>query len=71
MPISVLAQLPLMGDKLQPSVFELAKVLSEGFAALSGEYQLLVDQQHQLESKLSYAKQQVCFTLRIHCSHLS
>jgi hypothetical protein len=38
----------------------LAAVLSEGFAALSDEYHLLSDQQRQLESKLSFAKQQVC-----------
>ncbi|KAF2200321.1 hypothetical protein GQ43DRAFT_396728 [Delitschia confertaspora ATCC 74209] len=41
-----------------PTVLELAQQLAEGFAALSGEYQLLFHQQRQLESKLSFAKQQ-------------
>jgi hypothetical protein len=49
-----------MADTPQPSVYQLAAVLSEGFAALSDEYYLLSDQQRQLESKLSFAKQQVC-----------
>lgn len=40
-------------------VVQLAEQLSQGFAALSSEYQLLFDQQKQLESKLSWAKQQV------------
>ncbi|KAK7183617.1 hypothetical protein DPSP01_010452 [Paraphaeosphaeria sporulosa] len=39
-------------------VQQLAERLSEGFEALSGEYQLLLAQQRQLESKLSWAKQQ-------------
>ncbi|KAF2707012.1 hypothetical protein K504DRAFT_383722 [Pleomassaria siparia CBS 279.74] len=47
-----------MADTPQPSVFELATLLSDGFAALSDEYQLLFDQQRQLETKLSWAKQQ-------------
>jgi hypothetical protein len=40
-------------------VVQLAEQVAEGFAALSGEYQILFDQQKQLESKLSWAKQQV------------
>ncbi|KAF2261600.1 hypothetical protein CC78DRAFT_546529 [Lojkania enalia] len=46
-----------MTDK-RDSVSQLVDQLSEGFAALSGEYQLLFDQHRQLESKLSWAKQQ-------------
>lgn len=42
----------------QDTVVQLADQLSQGFAALSSEYQLLFDQQKQLESKLSWAKQQ-------------
>lgn len=38
---------------------QLAEQVAEGFAALSGEYQILFDRQKQLESKLSWAKQQV------------
>ena len=65
-----------MADKALPSVFQLADQLSDGFAALSGEYQLLFDQQRQLESKLSWAKQQVrtlclLFTPRFHDEHFS
>lgn len=48
-----------MAEDLATSVLHLAEQLSEGFAALSGEYQILFDQQRQLESKLSWAKQQV------------
>lgn len=48
-----------MAADAQPSVFQLAEQLSEGFAALSGEYQILFDQQQQLESKLAWTKQQV------------
>ncbi|KAH7135824.1 hypothetical protein B0J11DRAFT_171713 [Dendryphion nanum] len=42
----------------QDSDLQLAEQLSKGFAALSSEYQLLFDQQKQLESKLSWSKQQ-------------
>lgn len=38
---------------------DLVQQLADGFAALSGEYQALSDHQKQLESKLSWAKQQV------------
>lgn len=48
-----------MAGESQPAAVELAQLLSDGFVALSGEYQLLVEQQRQLESKLSWAKQQV------------
>lgn len=48
-----------MAEEAQNTVTELAEQLVEGFAALSGEYQVLFDQQKQLESKLSWAKQQV------------
>jgi hypothetical protein len=48
-----------MAEEAQSNVTELAEQLVEGFAALSGEYQVLFDQQKQLESKLSWAKQQV------------
>jgi hypothetical protein len=51
-----------MADEAQKDVVHLAEQVAEGFAALSGEYQALFDQQKQLESKLSWAKQQV----RIH-----
>ncbi|KAH7383231.1 hypothetical protein BKA66DRAFT_570268 [Pyrenochaeta sp. MPI-SDFR-AT-0127] len=47
-----------MAEKAQGNVVQLAEQLVEGFAALSGEYQTLFDQQKQLESKLSWAKQQ-------------
>lgn len=49
-----------MADEAQLNVTVLAEQLVEGFAALSGEYQALFDQQKQVESKLSWAKQQVC-----------
>lgn len=49
-----------MADEAQLNVTVLAEQLIEGFAALSGEYQALFDQQKQVESKLSWAKQQVC-----------
>ncbi|KAJ4295342.1 hypothetical protein N0V90_007353 [Kalmusia sp. IMI 367209] len=42
----------------QDAVLRLAEQLSEGFEALSGEYQSLLAQQRQLESRLSWAKQQ-------------
>jgi hypothetical protein len=58
----------VMADTSQPSVYHLAAVLSEGFAALSDEYHLLSDQQRQLESKLSFAKQQVCLSSIPHSS---
>jgi hypothetical protein len=48
-----------MPDEAQKDVVQLAEQVAEGFAALSGEYQILFDQQKQLESKLSWAKQQV------------
>jgi hypothetical protein len=48
-----------MAEQAQTNVTELAEQLVEGFAALSGEYQVLFDSQKQLESKLSWAKQQV------------
>ncbi|KAF2465411.1 uncharacterized protein BDR25DRAFT_336879 [Lindgomyces ingoldianus] len=47
-----------MTEKSHASVEQLAEQLAEGFAALSGEYQLLFDQHRLLESKLSWAKQQ-------------
>ncbi|KAI4656807.1 uncharacterized protein J4E78_006698 [Alternaria triticimaculans] len=47
-----------MAEQPQSNVTELAEQLVEGFAALSGEYQVLFDSQKQLESKLSWAKQQ-------------
>lgn len=48
-----------MGDEAKKDVAQLADQLAEGFSALTGEYQALFDQQKQLESKLSWAKQQV------------
>lgn len=48
-----------MAAPSQVSVAQLADQLAAGFAALSGEYQLLLGQQRQLEDKLSFAKQQV------------
>ena len=48
-----------MGDEANKNVAQLADQLAEGFTALTGEYQALFDQQKQLESKLSWAKQQV------------
>lgn len=48
-----------MAQGASNNVAELAEQLAEGFAALSAEYQALFDQQRQLESKLSWAKQQV------------
>jgi len=56
-----------MAEEAPRNVTELAGQLVEGFAALSGEYQALFDQHRQLESKLSWAKQQVrdeyCFSI--------
>jgi hypothetical protein len=49
----------IMAAEAQRDVVQLAEQVAEGFAALSGEYQILFDQQKQLESKLSWAKQQV------------
>jgi hypothetical protein len=49
-----------MAEQAHHDVAQLADQLAEGFAALSGEYQVLFDQHRQLESKLSWAKQQVC-----------
>ena len=49
-----------MTEQTRHDVAQLADQLAEGFAALSDEYQVLFDQQRQLESKLSWAKQQVC-----------
>jgi hypothetical protein len=51
--------LHMMAETSQSSAVQLAEQLSAGFAALSGEYQILFEQQRQLESKLSWAKQQV------------
>jgi hypothetical protein len=51
-----------MATEAQRDVVQLAEQVAEGFAALSGEYQILFDQQKQLESKLSWAKQQVSHT---------
>ena len=48
-----------MADEAQRNVTALAEQLVEGFTALSGEYQALFDQQKQVETKLSWAKQQV------------
>ncbi len=48
-----------MDNEAKRDVAQLADQLAEGFTALSGEYQALFDQQKQLESKLSWAKQQV------------
>lgn len=48
-----------MTEETQKDVVQLAEQVAEGFVALSGEYQILFDQQKQLESKLSWAKQQV------------
>ncbi|ORY13081.1 hypothetical protein BCR34DRAFT_600199 [Clohesyomyces aquaticus] len=48
----------VMEKTTQTSVIQLAEQLSEGFAALSGEYQILFDQHKLLESRLSWAKQQ-------------
>jgi len=47
-----------MAQEAQRDVVQLADQVAQGFAALSGEYQVLFDQQKQLESKLSWAKQQ-------------
>lgn len=52
-----------MAEEAQKDVVQLAEQVAEGFAALSGEYQILFDQQKQLESKLSWAKQQVSILL--------
>jgi hypothetical protein len=49
----------IMATEPERDVVQLAEQVAEGFAALSGEYQILFDQQKQLESKLSWAKQQV------------
>lgn len=46
-----------MTSRPHDAVQQLADRLSEGFEALSGEYQLLLSQHRQLESRLSLAKQ--------------
>jgi hypothetical protein len=51
----------IMATEPERDVVQLAEQVAEGFAALSGEYQILFDQQKQLESKLSWAKQQVSY----------
>ena len=48
-----------MADEAPKDAVHLGEQVAEGFAALSGEYRVLFDQQKQLESKLSWAKQQV------------
>jgi hypothetical protein len=48
-----------MAEEAQKDAVQLAEQVAEGFAALSGEYQILFQQHKQLESKLSWAKQQV------------
>lgn len=48
-----------MTTQSQDTVLQLAEQVSAGFEALSGEYQLLLSRQRQLESQLSWAKQQV------------
>ncbi|OCL12212.1 hypothetical protein AOQ84DRAFT_334658 [Glonium stellatum] len=47
-----------MAAEPQVSAAQLADQLSDGFTALSEEYQVLVDQHRELENKLSWAKQQ-------------
>ncbi|KAF1834330.1 hypothetical protein BDW02DRAFT_579637 [Decorospora gaudefroyi] len=47
-----------MAEQPHNNVTDLAQQLAEGFEALSGEYQALFHQQKQLESKISWAKQQ-------------
>lgn len=48
-----------MAHEPEKDAVQLAEQVADGFAALSGEYRVLFDQQKQLESKLSWAKQQV------------
>ena len=55
-----------MTSRSPDALLQLAERLSEGFEALSEEYQLLLSQQRQLDSKLSWAKQQVCLALFFH-----
>jgi len=47
-----------MAEHAHGNMAQLANQLAQGFAALSDEYQVLMDQHQQLESKLSWAKQQ-------------
>ena len=51
-----------MTTQAQDGVLQLVEQVSAGFEALSGEYQLLLSRQRQLESQLSWAKQQVRYT---------
>ena len=51
-----------MAIEPQSSAAQLADQLSDGFAALSEEYQVLIDQHRELENKFSSAKQQVSIT---------
>ena len=51
-----------MAIEPQSSAAQLADQLSDGFAALSEEYQVLIDQHRELENKFSWAKQQVSIT---------
>ncbi|KAF2830599.1 hypothetical protein CC86DRAFT_443545 [Ophiobolus disseminans] len=48
----------MVDDEAQKDVVLLAEQVAEGYAALNGEFQILFHQQKQLESKLSWAKQQ-------------
>lgn len=50
---------PNMAATHPPTTLQVAEQLADGFIALTGEYQLLADQHRELESKLSWAKQQV------------
>jgi serine phosphatase RsbU (regulator of sigma subunit) len=52
----------IMAAEAQKDAAQLAEQVAKGFKALSGEYQILFEQQKQLESKLSWAKQQVSNT---------
>jgi hypothetical protein len=49
-----------MADEAHKDAVQLAEQVAEGFAVLSAEYRTLFDRQRELESKLSWAKQQVC-----------
>jgi hypothetical protein len=54
-----------MANGPRSTAAQLADQLSGGFAALSEEYQVLVDQHRELENKLSWAKQQVSIVLSL------
>ncbi len=68
-PVCALFAIDCMALEAQGSVIQLADQLVHGFTAWSVEYHALWQHQKQLESKLSWAKQQVSYRL-VHSTNL-